>query len=82
MPAWTPWPAANARTASKIGVDAIGDSLPFLFVGVVLFVLAGIAERRRRMLGPAGSASLRRAPLVIALCGVVDILLAIVMRTV
>ena len=81
MPAWTV-AGRERRHRERDRSRAIGDSLPFLFVGVVLFVLAALAEQRRRMLGPAGSASLRRAPLVIALCAVVDVLLAIVMRTV
>jgi hypothetical protein len=72
---------AASSAGSRTEEPTIGESLPFLFVGVVLFVLAGLAERRRRTLGPAGSAALARAPLVIAACGLVDILLAFVVRS-
>ena len=70
-----------AAPASPAEERSIGDSLPFLFVGVVLFVLAGLAERRRRALGPAGSAALARAPLVIAACGLIDVVLAFLIRS-
>ena len=59
---------------------AIGDSAVFLFVGLVLFLLAGISERRRRSLGEAASPFQARAPLVIGLCGLIDVVLAILLR--
>jgi len=78
----TPADRSDRRSRNAVGRRGhpIGDSAVFLFVGLVLFVLAAISEWRRRSLGEAASPFQARAPLVIGLCGLIDVVLAILLR--
>jgi hypothetical protein len=51
----------------------------FVLVGIGLLGLAAVAEGRRRRLGPAASRFQAGAPVVIGLCGVVDLVLAVLL---
>jgi hypothetical protein len=81
-PDGTPAGRSDRRSRNPVARrgHAIGDSAVFLFVGLVLFLLAAISEWRRRRLGEAASPFQARAPLVIGLCGLIDVILAILLR--